>query len=307
MTTLPRISIVIPCYQAERYIADTLASIRQQEYPDLNLILADGGSRDRTVQIVRESGVRFDHIISEPDRGQSDAINKGMRLADGQIVSWLNADDMLTPGTLLEVARRFADDPRTKVLCGDGFFVNEDNTQVIQLVRPGKADFRWHLKYFEGCYLPQPAVFLRREVWLEAGGVDVGLRYAMDIDLWLRVSARHPIRRVERVFALTRLHMAAKTLGEYLPFQAEVRDTLLGHASRLAVWESLYWRCRIHRAYARKVSKKLLSTRLERGNPSTWAGFWQLLVSGFPCSLAGTLPMVAAQLVRSIRRRLAQG
>jgi glycosyltransferase involved in cell wall biosynthesis len=198
------VSIVTPTLNAERYLAECLATVHAQDYPNLEHIVIDGGSTDRTEQIAREAGVRW---MSVPGLNQAGAINVGLRTASGEIVAWLNADDLYLPGSLVRVAEHFSSDPTLDVLCGDCNVVN-DQGKLLWRVRPGAYNFDRLLGH--GNSVAQPSVFLRKSVFERVGYLDESLDYAMDYELWLRLQ---PLRvvYVPRVFAAFRWHAQSKT------------------------------------------------------------------------------------------------
>jgi glycosyltransferase involved in cell wall biosynthesis len=200
----PRISIVTPTLNAERYVEECLGSIQAQEYPGLEHFVVDGGSRDRTEQLVLRAGAAW---VSRPGLKQAAAINAGLRLATGDVVTWLNADDLYTPGSLACVAERFEADPTLDMLYGDCDVIGASG-RLLWRERPGPYDFDRLLG--RGNYLAQPAVFLRREILDEIGLLDESLEFGMDYDLWLRL--RHArIEYVPRVLAAFRWHAVSKT------------------------------------------------------------------------------------------------
>jgi glycosyltransferase involved in cell wall biosynthesis len=128
--TLPKISVVIPCYNAQKYIEKTLLSVARQDYPNLEVVVVDGGSTDGTLETVRATSIAGLRLISEPDRGQLDAVQKGLRLATGEVFYWLNADDILMPGSLQLVGRLFAEDPTLDLVYSDDFAFDEESHEL---------------------------------------------------------------------------------------------------------------------------------------------------------------------------------
>ncbi|MHC4660885.1 MAG: glycosyltransferase family 2 protein [Planctomycetota bacterium] len=186
----PKISIITPSFNHSRYIEICIESIKSQEYPNVEHIIMDGGSKDGTVEILKKhSGITW---ISEPDRGQSDAVNRGMKMASGEIANWVCADDLLYPGALRKIADTYNEDSEPDVLCfgGRAEFPGTDRVQEIMplqdvtlesLVEYWRApENRWNL---------QPATFYKRDLFLKAGGLKLHQHLAMDYDLWLRFAA----------------------------------------------------------------------------------------------------------------------
>jgi hypothetical protein len=200
----PKISIVTPSFNQGRYIEETILSVLNQGYPNFEHIIVDGGSTDETLEI---------HVISEPDNGQSHAINKGMALATGQILTWLNSDDRLAPGALASIAMAFESSDVDMVagicrLYRDGECVHQHLTACVDGPLPLEnlldLDGGWNA----GQFFYQPEVMFTRELWLRAGGyVNDWLHYSMDYELWLRFAeAGAKLHVIGRPVAWFRLH-----------------------------------------------------------------------------------------------------
>ena len=224
----PRISIVTPSFNQGRYIEETLLSVRRQFYPNVEHIVIDGGSTDGTMAIVERYRDGLAQIVSEPDRGQSHAINKGMALATGEILTWLNSDDMLAPGALAAVALGLATSGADLVagICRiyrDGVLVDEHMTACADGPLPLDdlldLDGGWNA----GQFFYQPEVFFTRCLWQRAGArVDESLHYSMDYELWLRFAEQGGrLYGLGRPLAWFRLHDAQKTVAESA-FKAEL-------------------------------------------------------------------------------------
>ena len=184
-------SIVTPCLNAEATIAEALGSVRAQGHPHVEHIVVDGGSTDGTMDIVRAAeGVRF---ISEPDRGLSDAMNKGIRLARNDVVGWLNADDLYLPGALERVAAGFEGRPDALWATGRCLIIDAEGNEIRKGVTRYKDALlrRWSFPLFlTQNFISSPATFVRREALLDVGGFDERFRYSMDYDVWLKLGKR---------------------------------------------------------------------------------------------------------------------
>ena len=187
--TLPSITVVTPCLNAAATIEAALESVRSQGYPDVEHVVVDGGSTDGTVEILeRAEGVRF---ISEPDRGLSDAMNKGIAMANNEAIGWLNADDRYEPGALLAAGRAFAEHPEAPWVTGRCRIVDGEGNEIRSWVSAYK---RFFLKrYSHGLLLTHnfvqcPSTFIRAEALRQVGPLDERFRYSMDYDLWLRLA-----------------------------------------------------------------------------------------------------------------------
>jgi glycosyltransferase involved in cell wall biosynthesis len=205
---LPRISIVTPSFNQGKFIQETIDSVLSQDYPHLEYWVMDGGSSDRTVDILRASGPGV-QWVSEKDNGQADAVNKGFASATGDIIGWLNSDDTYLPGTLAYVGEYFANHPSVDVVYGDGNYIDPDGA-VIHPYRT--LDFSWESLAHE-CYICQPTVFFRRRVLEQVGSLDVNLRVALDYEFWMRLFRRYPPVRLPRFLATSRMYADNKTLS----------------------------------------------------------------------------------------------
>ncbi len=211
----PRISIVTPSYNQGRFIEETIRSVLLQGYPNLEYLVIDGGSTDESLGIIQKYAPWLAYWASEPDRGQAHAINKGFRLAHGDIVAWLNSDDAYVPRAFSLIAPAIGGD-------GDRVFVYGDCQQIDELGRPlvlykGACEGLESFLLFRAWVL-QPATFFRRSLLDEVGYLDDSFRYAMDIEFFLRVVARHAIHYV---LANYRVHPASKTSQAFLASSQE--------------------------------------------------------------------------------------
>jgi len=178
---LPSISIVVPNFNGGATIEASLASLIQQNYPGLEILVVDGGSTDNSVEVIRKYESHIAWWVSEKDVGQSDAINKGLARAKGEIVNWLCSDDVLLPGALHTVARAFADNPKPDLVAGSCHFRYLSDPKRDRLETPTAA-----MLELMPCTnpLPQPGCFFRRAVLDRDPILDIRLHYAMDFDLW---------------------------------------------------------------------------------------------------------------------------
>lgn len=183
--TSPKVSIITPSYNQGRFIEDTILSILNQNYPNLEHIVIDGGSSDNTIEILQ----RYTHIkwISERDRGQSDAFNKGLKLAGGEIIGWLNSDDLYADSAIQKVVQAFHDDPSVDVVYGNCYYVDENN-EVIRKYISGSFDLK-RLLTCGYCYIPPMSTFIKKEVFKKLDyPLDENLHFCMDHDLFIRIA-----------------------------------------------------------------------------------------------------------------------
>lgn len=201
----PKISIITPSYNQGQFIEETILSILDQGYDNLEYIIIDGGSTDETIDVIKKYESKIDYWVSEKDNGQSDAINKGLKRATGDIVAWLNSDDTYTEGTLQAIANAFLSNPDAGIVYGDvESFFPDGSTEVW------KNDFI-PADFFSRVSIHQPAVFWKRELHDTFGYLDESFYYLMDYDLWARIFFNAPSVRLDRVLARFRVHDSAKT------------------------------------------------------------------------------------------------
>jgi glycosyltransferase involved in cell wall biosynthesis len=231
-----RFQVVIPSLNQGAFVAEAVRSVLgQRAEVDVELVVVDGCSTDDT--LVRLDEVREEHpdaplrVLSEPDSGQAAAINKGVRLGDGEIVSWLGADDRLLPGALSAVQEAFAAAPADTVAVYGDMRVIDAQGAVVGEQREGPfslGDLLWGPNF-----VPQVSTFVRRAAWEEAGGVREELRYAMDYDLWLRLGQIGGFVHLPQLLADFRLHPASKTGSAYGAMLQEAMDVRREHATAL--------------------------------------------------------------------------
>ena len=210
-----RISVVTPSLDQAQYISTAIDSVLNQDYPSLEYIVVDGGSQDNTRHLL-ERYERALEWVSEPDRGQAEAINKGFRRTTGDILGWLNADDLYAPVTLKEVALQFANNPELMMLYGDAYHIDAEGSIID---RYSTSDYHWENLAFH-CFVCQPTCFFRRSLIEKAGYLDPQLHYALDLDLWIRfglAQRQNPTWKftyLPKVLAYSRMHLENKTLSK---------------------------------------------------------------------------------------------
>jgi glycosyltransferase involved in cell wall biosynthesis len=222
------VSIITPSYNQGRYLERTIRSVLEQRRPFEYLVM-DGGSRDESVEILQRYSAEL-QWVSEPDRGQADAVNKGLARATGEIIGWLNSDDIFYPGAVAAAVDFLTRRPEIDVVYGNGNHIDEQD-RVIEPYPTEDWDFE-RLK--ERCFLCQPAVFFRRRLVDRFGPLGVHWRYALDYEYWLRLG-KSGVRfaRLGALLAGSRLHPDTKTLGSRVKVHAEINDmlrSLLGRA-----------------------------------------------------------------------------
>lgn len=203
----PLISIVVPSFNQGRYIEQTLCSILGQQYPRLEVIVIDGGSTDETLEVVRRYESRLAHFVSEKDNGQASAINKGFRLAKGDILGWLNSDDLYMPCALAKVAQALHPVPARKLVYGGclNFFEGERRASAYLPPAYDAKKLRYRL------FINQPSSFWTRNLWEAAGELDESLHYVLDWEWFIRASEVGEFATLSEHLALYRFHAAHKT------------------------------------------------------------------------------------------------
>jgi glycosyltransferase involved in cell wall biosynthesis len=203
-----KISVVTPSYNQAPFLETTLRSVLNQNYPNLEYIVIDGGSTDGSVEIIQRYADQLTYWVSEPDRGQTDALIKGFQKATGDILCWLCSDDVLQPQALQEVAQFFIDHPEARVVYGDASWID---TTGKRLKTRKELPFNRFIFLYNHNFIPQPSTFWRRDLYEEVGGLDDQFDVAMDADLWLRFSDVTPLYHVKRSWSQMRIYPAQKT------------------------------------------------------------------------------------------------
>jgi len=216
---LPLISIVTPSLNQGAYIEEAIKSVLNQQYPNFEHIIIDGGSTDGTIDILK----KYDHLIwvSEKDNGQSQAINKGFKRARGEIIGWLNSDDYYEPGAFIIIVQELCKPEGKYIVVGDCKVVNGKGEKIgyckAKLTHPSNF-----IKYWDRDYrIPQPAVFFYKDIIGRVGFLDEELQYVMDYDFWLRVTKYYQLHYIEQTLAAMRVHDRAKTSLSYELFERE--------------------------------------------------------------------------------------
>ena len=225
----PKISIVTPSFNQGQFIEETIRSVLDQNYPNLEYLVIDGGSTDQTIDIIRKYETQLSYWESEKDRGQVHAINKGLARTTGDIFAYINSDDIYLPGTFATVANYFDEHPRSEWICGDTQMFGEGReTEVVRAVVPKSAAHCLSWAYTA----PQPGQFWKRE--LLGAGFDEAWRYDFDHDLYVRLLlSGHKCEHIAATFAGYRLHEASKTVAETEAFDEEFDRSAEVYESRL--------------------------------------------------------------------------
>lgn len=203
-------SIVVPSFNHAEFLARCLDSVLEQVGGEISveLVVMDGGSRDGTLALLESYDERLTYWVSQPDKGQSDALARGFARTTGDIMGYVNSDDLLLPGALTHAADAFCRYPEADVVYGDMILADRSG-RPYRIKR--EIDFDLSILLWDYCYLPQPATFWRRSIWDRAGGIDPELQCAMDYDLWLRfVKAGARFRHIDVPLAAMRMYPEQK-------------------------------------------------------------------------------------------------
>ncbi|MCQ3936392.1 MAG: glycosyltransferase [Chloroflexi bacterium] len=219
---LPLVSIVTPSFNQANFLEATIQSVLRQTHPRIEYIVIDGGSTDGSVDVIKKYAMgseglppgnfrhRINFWVSEPDKGQTDAINKGFARAAGDILAWLNSDDTYAaPETVAEAVDFLMANPEVAMVYADCNFINEDG-KIIGRFASRQTDYaRLRRGYV---HIPQQTMFFRAKYWKELGPLDPSFYFAMDYDLWVRIARRAPIQYLPgRTWANFRIHTSSKT------------------------------------------------------------------------------------------------
>jgi len=223
----PLVSIVTPSYNQGRFIRATIESVLSQDYPHIEYIVMDGGSTDGTAAIVAEYAGKL-AWISERDRGQAHAINKGFQSASGEIVAWLNSDDVLLPGAVRRAVEAFRRNPGVSAIYGEGWCMNREGRTTRRF--PATEPFNlWKLVHLSD-YVLQQSTFFRREAIERIGWLDENLDYTLDWDLLIRLGKRYGLRYVSEDFGVLREYPEAKSYSGGKRRVEEIRRVLERHS-----------------------------------------------------------------------------
>jgi glycosyltransferase involved in cell wall biosynthesis len=234
-----KISIIIPSYNQGKFIEETISSILDQNYQPIELIIIDGGSTDNTVSILRKYDKFIKFWVSEKDSGQSNAINKGLKLTTGEIFAWQNSDDRYLPGAFEHINELMDQNDKIDLVFGGWNFIDVDG----KIISNRKLN-NYSLKKLQAGRKvpPQPAVFFRRSAIVKFGGINESLHQSMDYDLYLKIANKNNLFVTPRILGDFRIHQNSKTVSGK-PIQIKemqnIRKINLGYNSSLS--DSVYW------------------------------------------------------------------
>lgn len=207
--SLPLVSVVTPSFNQAAFLERTICSVLEQDYPRIEYVIIDGGSTDGSLDIIRRHQHRLSQWMSEPDLGQTDAINKGFQLAHGDIFAWLNSDDTYRPGAVSAAVHYLQAHPEVGMVYGAAYYIDAEDRIVARYPAAG-TDYKGLRR--GRTTIPQQAMFFRARLWRMVGPLDPSFYYAMDYDLWVRIAAVTPIAFCPEPWANFRLHGSSKSL-----------------------------------------------------------------------------------------------
>ena len=243
---LPKISVITPSYQQGEFIEATIQSVISQNYAYLEYIVIDGGSSDNSVDIIKHYVPHISYWVSEPDDGQTHAINKGFNKASGDIIGWINSDDVLLPDALLKVGIFFNEHPEIQMVYGDALAIDRQG-KPFDSKKPGSFNLEWLIRT-NG--IPQSSVFFRRDFLISIGYLDERLHYAMDYDLLMKAALKqHPVY-IPITLSAFRIYPETKTSEGKTQFSVEVvyfidnilRNFTLTDNEKISLITAQFWR-----------------------------------------------------------------
>lgn len=215
----PLVSIVTPSFNQAQFLEEAILSVIHQAYPRIEYIVIDGGSTDGSLEIIERYASKLAYWASARDSGQADAINRGMDRSTGEIVAWLNSDDLYLAGAIRQAVDALQAHPEAAMVFADGLMVDETGRLLDR--HRYRSLSTLDLLCFD--VLLQPTVFMRKEVLEEVGFLDASYNLILDHDLWVRLSSSHPIVHIPRFWAVERTHAGAKTIAQASAFVEEAQ------------------------------------------------------------------------------------
>ena len=238
----PKISVITVCYNMENYIEQTVLSVITQKYPNLEYIVVDGGSNDNTLKILNRFKKEITMIISEPDNGMYDAINKGISISTGEIVCWLNADDIYFPWTLQKVGEVFSSFSEIQWLCGIPSYLDEDGILTNIYSHPSSKPSKyikngWFRNDVFG-FLQQESMFWRRELYFKSKGLDPKYKYAGDFKLWMDFAQYSELTTFNIPLAAFRKRKSSISNTQWRNYEKEIKHAI----QNKKVYPNIFWR-----------------------------------------------------------------
>lgn len=271
----PRITVVTPSYNQGSYVEETIRSVLLQGYPNLEYLVIDGGSTDESAAIIERYGPWLSYWVSEQDRGQSDAINKGFARATGEVMNWLNSDDLLLPGALHAIGAAARANPGAAI-AGDVIRFG-DGVKGEQRLRQRGLTYEHMVKYWtRAAFYQQPGLYFPRAAYEAAGGIDESLWNSMDYDLFCRLLRHTPVVYLDQPLIHFRYHAASKTItmGDFF-LRERLRASQRYWPGVVSAAEAREARRYTARFYTRRAVRRLAQGQAERAR-ELFAEAWRL-------------------------------
>ena len=206
---LPKVSIITPSYNQGQFLEASIRSVLEQDYSNIEYIVVDGGSKDNSVEIIQNYQDRLAWWVSEKDKGHADALNKGFARASGDILAWLNSDDIYFPSAVSEAVEILTRNPRVGMVYGDADLIDDAGATVGQFASK-QTSYQQMLR--GSVHIPQATTFFRADLWRQVGPLDLSLFFSFDYDLWVKFAKASQILYVPKKWARFRIHGAGKTI-----------------------------------------------------------------------------------------------
>lgn len=263
----PKISIITPSYNQGKFLEQTIQSVLSQNYPNLEYIIIDGGSSDNSLEIIKKYERYLSYWVCEQDSGQTEAINKGLKRATGDIVAWINSDDLYLPGVFKIVTEHFQKHPQTEMIYGDAEIIDENGTFLFHK-KEISYDKIMGICFGFGLIISQPTTFWKRTVFGKIGYLNETLQYDMDGDFWSRMAFQCQIEHIQYLIAQARYHKEAKTVKNFshrgnLHLEESIREHINSY-QQLIISRVLPFRLFQRLAYIYRIKRVLI--RLFKGH-----------------------------------------
>ena len=288
--TLPLVSIVTPSFNQAAYLEQTLCSVLEQDYPQVEYWVMDGGSTDGSQEIIEKYAPRLAGWVSEVDRGQADAINKGFARATGEFIGWLNSDDLYLPGAIQTAVQALQADPSLAMVYGDVRSIDSAG-KVFNVMRYGE----WGLADLMAFnIIGQPGVFMRRSALEQAGYLDLNFHFLLDHQLWLRLAQQGGMQHIPQELAAARFHADAKNVAQAARFGQEAYAILDWMQTQPGLQPLFAGNQRRIQAGAHRINARYL---LDGGQPGpALRAYWKSLLQHPPTALREGHRMLYAAL-----------
>ena len=209
LSDLPKVSIIIPSFNQGQFLEASIRSALEQDYPNIEYIVVDGGSKDQSMEIIKKYQDRLTWWVSEKDKGHADALNKGFSHATGEILAWLNSDDVYFPNAVSEAVAILKSHPEVGMVYGDADLI-DDAGETIGKFGSKQTSYQQMLR--GSVHIPQATTFFRADLWRQVGPLDLSLFFSFDYDLWVRLAKVSQVLYVPKRWAKFRIHDAGKTI-----------------------------------------------------------------------------------------------